>query len=70
MTEMVERVARAISAEHFKRKQHYGLGTVEERVACQVERNWRNSVPEALAAIKAIRDSAEAALRAREVAEQ
>jgi hypothetical protein len=53
MNEMVERVARAIADVHFRRKQHYGACTQDERVAWHVNKYWRNFVTDALAAIEA-----------------
>lgn len=58
MTEqsMIERVARRLADVHFRRKQHAGACTQDERVAFLVETNWRNHEPDARAAIAAMRE--------------
>jgi hypothetical protein len=49
-----ERVARALADVHFRRKQHVGWCTQDERVAYLVNTYWRNSLPDARAAIAAM----------------
>lgn len=50
----LEPVARALADVHFRRKQHYGHCTQDECVAYLVERNWRNHLPDAEAALRAL----------------
>jgi hypothetical protein len=57
--EMIERVARIISDKHFRRKQHYGACTQDERVAWLVETYWRNWTDDAAAVLAALPPSPE-----------
>ena len=52
--ELVEVIARTIATEHFNRKQHYGVGTKEARVAYLVNEYWIQYIPDAKAVIKVI----------------
>ena len=56
MSEMVERIARRLARCHFMRKQHYGVGTQEDRVNYLVDAYWRNHEADARAVISTIRE--------------
>ena len=55
--EMIERVARAISHAHFNKKFYSrSVESHQARVEFSANRNWKVSVPEARAAIEALRE--------------
>lgn len=62
MSEMVERVARAIAEAHYARKYHPQACGPQARVAWLVDRYWPNWTDDAQAAIAAMREPTEGML--------
>lgn len=59
MSEMIERVARALASHHW-----YMSGNDPEKEGAVIDRRWRNFEPQARAAIEAMRDPPQAMLDA------